>query len=185
VTITVVVETGSGSSTSNSYLSKVEVGTRIEVEPEFTEWDALTDEGKDKILLLTTTYLDLRFRFYGNPKVTGQALQWPRTQNYDDKGLIILPGVIPEQLKEAQTLLVKEHIKQGNLETDPNENLVKSWSGDGISIAWDKGAKGSSPQDQLLGDRFPDVELTLKSIGERKGGDWLEKEKRTPVTVNP
>ena len=63
--------------------------------------------------------------------------------------------------------------------------MIKSWSTDGLSITFDaptskEGTTGAG-NEQVLGQRFAEVELILRSIGTRKDADWIGANKQTDL----
>lgn len=183
-----VVENGGGTGAdANSYLSVDEANEILENDPNAVEWFALEDEAKVEMLIAATKFLDNRWRFYGKTYDASQPLQWPRTKNYDDKGVIIPAGTIPNQIKDALLSLVKV------FSTDPEafegiedgSGTVKSWSTDGMSLSFGTATHtagvGFEGAEVLLGDRYVNVEFNLRSLGTLKDVDWLQRSKQTVV----
>jgi len=187
--MTITVEDGSVIADADSYVSVAEADAVLveDIALGAEAWNALDDENKEEFLKIAARFLERRFRWYGSPIVGGQSLQWPRTKNFDDKGDIISPGVIPKQLKDAQ-------IEVARFFTVEPEDVVtivdgggvpKSWGTDGLSITFDTTAVDSSKEDKgsgvLLGTRFVDLEFLLRSIGTWKDLHWLQVTKQTVV----
>ena len=92
-----VVETGSGSSTADSYASLAQFsayclnrGYRVE------DYD---DYQREQALRLATDYIDTHRRFKGSPSTTAQALEWPRSGATDWAGNTVTG--IPARLVRA------------------------------------------------------------------------------------
>lgn len=58
-----------------------------------------TDAELEAAIILATQYLDLRFRFVGYRELQGQALEWPRSYAYDDRGDRVIG--VPQAVKHA------------------------------------------------------------------------------------
>lgn len=187
---TLVVENGTGKANAESYGSLSEADEYLACGPYADAWDALTVGEQICLAKSATRFLDTRFRFYGQALTCEQALQWPRTKNYDEKGCIIPSGTIPQQLKEAEFELM------GAFAADPDALIgiiegagaAKSWATDGLSIAFDVGATSGAPEDPemgnsgaILGDRYINVEFNLRSIGTLKSVNWLQGTKQSVV----
>lgn len=91
------VETGSGSSTADSYASLAQFsdyclnrGYRVE------DYEAYQ---REQALRLATDYIDTHRRFKGSPSTTTQALEWPRTGCTDWAGAAVTG--IPARLVRA------------------------------------------------------------------------------------
>ena len=187
--MSITVEDGSVVANADSYVTvaAADAGLVEDIALDSAAWVALDEEVKEELLKEATKALDTRFRFYGSPIQGGQSLQWPRTKNFDDKGDIISPGVIPNQLKNAQIELARYFA------TEPEDvrNIVdgagvpRSWGTDGLSIGFDVAALDSSKEDKgsgvLMGTRFVDLELRLRSIGTWKDLEWLQRNKQTNI----
>lgn len=102
MTITIVVEDGSGVTNANSYVSVADA--RIYASNRGVELP-LDDDELAAMLIRSTDYLEAQAcRFQGKPTSTTQALQWPRTGvflNEDE----VPSNVIPKSLIAAQVQL--------------------------------------------------------------------------------
>ena len=91
---TIVVETGSGLSTANSYVSEAELAT-------YALDRGLTLTGTPSILIIQAMdYLESK-NFIGTKSTLEQSLQWPRTGVEIDNWYIV-SNSIPVLLKEAE-----------------------------------------------------------------------------------
>tara|TARA_R110000803_G_scaffold148638_2_gene214125 strand:+ start:55 stop:525 length:471 start_codon:yes stop_codon:yes gene_type:complete len=91
---TIVVETGSGSSTANSYISESELAT-------YASDRGVTLTGTPSILIIQAMdYLESK-NFIGTKSTLEQSLQWPRTGVEIDNWYIVSDS-IPVLLKEAE-----------------------------------------------------------------------------------
>ena len=111
------VETGTGSSTANAYVSVADADT-YNVDHEMdTDWSKAGDSAKQKAIRLATQYLDLKYRtlWRGRRYNEDQALAWPRTAFYDYDGYTIEAETIPTALKNACTELAIRVIKGDDL----------------------------------------------------------------------
>lgn len=105
-----VLEDGSGLTNSNSYVSVLEADTYFNTVGNL-DWVG-TDAVKDAALVYATEYVDLMYKFVGELKVVGQALQFPRI--YDTVSL-----GIPLNLKKAVMILALKQIAGTNLYPEP------------------------------------------------------------------
>jgi hypothetical protein len=106
MSVTFVVEDGTGKSDATSYVS-VAGADQIILDYGLT-WpsgssDAYIDEQKEIALNIGTRYLDTRFntKWKGRKNSEDQALAWPRVNVVDSDGWIIDNDVIPSQIEQA------------------------------------------------------------------------------------
>lgn len=109
-----VVETGSGSSTAESYISVADADTYFDSKrgPASTyaaDWDAVatTEAIKEACLRWATRLIDKGWVWDGQKSTTTQALKWPRSYVLDDEGEEIDGDVIPADLKYAVAELAR------------------------------------------------------------------------------
>ena len=117
-----VVEDGTGKTDSNSYVSVAEFEAYWL--DRNNDMSGETTADKQSWLINATQYIDLNYTFAGEVSNDDQALQWPRTYTYDNKGNVIDSDSIPNQLKYAVCELAKINKTQTNLTT--NVDKVKS-----------------------------------------------------------
>lgn len=101
------VETGSGSSSSDSYIS-VENADLYHVNHGNSDWTG-TDSEKSRALRRATQFLDARYRsrWKGTKTVAEQALTWPRDSMYDEDSNSIDSDTIPQAIKDATCELAR------------------------------------------------------------------------------
>lgn len=77
--MSLIVEDGSGLSTSESYVSVADADTRLAALG-MTNWDTLTDTEKEQALRRATVFMEQRYRnrWKGTKLLRDQALSWPR-----------------------------------------------------------------------------------------------------------
>lgn len=167
------VETGAGLNNANSYISAADAGTLLIAHPDYAVyWSAKTADEQEKALIKSTEWLDTRFRFYGAALTRIQALQWPRTKNYDHHGILMPGGVVPVVLKKSTALMALQWVKETNLyNVVPETGLPKSVSIEGLSVSFDSGGLEMTA---LTGKRYPEVELMLKNLGVFKEAEFFE-----------
>jgi len=189
--LTVIPENGTGLANANAYFSLATVETEME-KVSAPEWDLLSAEKKNLLLVGATAQIDLRYRFYGKVFNTVQALQWPRTINYDNEGRVINAGTMPKQLLTALTYTMKAASEdQGFLDFDTTDaaGVLKSWSTDGLSLSFgtisssssSSGSKEKNQPPALFEESIVEVQVLLRSIGELKNTEWVESNKQTMV----
>jgi len=186
-----ILEDGSVVTDSNSYVTVTEADDVLveDIALGAATWNLLDEDNKEEFLIVATRFLEVRFRWYGLPTVAGQSLQWPRTKNFDDKGDLINPGTIPQQLKDAQIELARY------FSTEPEDvvqivdggGIPKTWVTDGLSMTFDTDAldqgKEKKGEGVLMGTRFVTLELLLRSIGTWKDLDFLQVSKKTVINL--
>lgn len=180
MTVTLVKETGSGSATANAYTDATEAGALLETHPDYVAyWSGLSAAQQAAALIKATEWLDFRFRWYGSAKTTTQALQWPRTKVYDSRGIIVAAGTMPIELRKAAAYVAIQWVKEVTLYNTVQEvGVAKSISlPGGLSLSFDP---NTSVEAVLVGKRFPELELSLKTMGEIKDASWFES-RRTDV----
>ncbi len=95
-----VIEDGNGLSDSNAYVTAAEANTYLaDRGSATTEWDALGGGEKQKLIVLASDYVDVRFRWRGERSLSSQNMEWPRRNAQRDDGT--LATGVPTELKEA------------------------------------------------------------------------------------
>lgn len=112
--ITIVVETGTGLSNSNSYVTVAEADTYNENHYYGSAWAALSDENKKRAMIFATRLLDEQVDWNGTPRKSTdtsisdhQALRWPRNSVVDSDGYAVDHKTIPEWLKNSCSELAR------------------------------------------------------------------------------
>jgi len=104
--MSLIVETGSGSSTSESYLSEADADT---YHSNFgnTAWALLASADKEIALRKATRYIDTKFSgdWYGKRTNSSQALDWPRAYVRDNDGYYLNSNEMPSALLDATAIL--------------------------------------------------------------------------------
>jgi len=166
------VEDGSGKVNADSYLSLAEADRYASEQPDFKTWNNLTDNDKRTVLRQGAHYLDSSYRFYGKALTTTQNLQWPRTKNFTNEGLLLAQGIIPEDLKRAQIVLAVNRAVEGELfEASEGEGSAKSFKTEGLTVDFETrkdtlGSQRGRPSREFLpGRRFVEVELLIRAFG--------------------
>jgi hypothetical protein len=187
-------ETGTGSATSNSYITVAAADGLLDQHPDIKYWGCLTDTTKEVLLRFATRWLDEKFYWYGEILILSpqQALQWPRTKVVDSQGQVIAnTGVMPPQLLKATAYVAMEVSKLGGgagaiadgidemSAAVESTGSLKSFQVETLSITFDTGQAGdvSSTARQFVGKRLPEIELILASLGEVKEIDHLAEAK--------
>lgn len=86
---------------SNSYITLTEADAYWADHLYSTTWDALTDDNKNKALVMATRYLDDWVDWKGIKASDNQSLRWPRYDVVDRDNYWIDGDVIPPFLKDA------------------------------------------------------------------------------------
>lgn len=119
-----VVETGSGSATADSYITLADAETMVAA----MGWTwAGIDAVKETYLRQAAFYIDSHYKFTGTKGSTTQALVWPRADVVDWESVAVGTTTIPAAVKRAQVYLAVAAYS-GTLETDRSGQRVKSES---------------------------------------------------------
>lgn len=97
------VESGSGDSGANAYLSVADVDTH-HTDRGNSAWDDFTTPDQQTAIVRASDYIDKRFgvRFVGLRKTKRQGLEWPRLDAFDQDGYLLSgPDALPRQLLKA------------------------------------------------------------------------------------
>ncbi len=144
-----VVETGTGSATADSYISLTDAATR-HTNLGNTAWAALaSDTVREQYLRRATEYLEgaYRKRWYGYRKTATQALSWPRSGVYTEpfgEGAVgsypylVSDTIVPTEVKNACADLALKAATV-TLAEDLGQAVVKEKI-DVIEIEYDKNA---------------------------------------------
>lgn len=158
-----IVENGTGMANAESYVSVADATVILQSFPEDVDWEVLETSEKEARLKMATQYIDIRYRFYGIPlNPTVQALQWPRTKNYNNLNTVFVAGVIPVQLKKATSIIAGK--KEIGYDAIPPGGPVTRFRSENVDLYWAGGQ--SAMMGQFAGTRYPEVEMLLRSIGE-------------------
>lgn len=100
------VETGTGSSSSESYASVANADT-YHTNYGNEDWDLLTTAAKEIALRKATRFLDAKYgrRWLGSRSYENQALNWPRSYVEDPDGFYLSGSAIPQALKDATSIM--------------------------------------------------------------------------------
>lgn len=123
---TFIVETGTGLSNANAFITIAEADQIMENYGNSTDWSNSTEAQKQNAIREATRYLNLQYAFDGYKTLSTQALQFPRIYIYDEDGNAIDSNVLPERLKESCAYLaLQERGGDTLLEDFDNESKVK------------------------------------------------------------
>jgi len=113
-----VPDQGVGRHDSNSYVD-IDFARDYGAERHRPALQALTDEQLQAVLVRATDYIDNRWAqaFIGSRSTSTQALSWPRSYAYDDRGILIIG--LPPQLQKATVEMAERAISLDRLVPDP------------------------------------------------------------------
>jgi len=128
VSATLVVETGSGLTTSNAYATVAQADAYHERRLHSQVWEQATDDEKTRALIQATQELDDAVIWLGVPVNSSQALCWPRAsvRNRNDTD-DVSSSTIPQWLKDATAELARLRIEKPT-PTEPTQVNVSSSS---------------------------------------------------------
>ena len=98
-----VVETGTGNSSANSYLSEADADTYWTDHGAPTTWTGATTAVKETALIMATQYLDAKYnrRWRGTKASNTQRLSWPRDGITDFDEFAVPSDSLPRALTDA------------------------------------------------------------------------------------
>ena len=146
--MTLTVETGSGSTTAESFISVTDADTYFSNRGN-TTWAALTTAQKEQALRKATDYIEAmyRARWKGFVKTATQALAWPRSYVYLEPFVVgavgsypylVSDSIVPTEVKNACAELA---YKASSAELAPDlEQGVRSEKIDVITVEYDTNA---------------------------------------------
>lgn len=120
---TMIVETGTGAATSNSYVSIDDADTYHEKRLYVTDWTGATDDNKEIALMWATRLIDEMVEFNGYAINATQALAFPRYGVYDRNGNAFASNAVPTWLKEATAEFARQLIAE-NRTAETNRDLA-------------------------------------------------------------
>ena len=104
-----VVESGAGLATAESYVSEADALTYLTAIGEETAWAALTTAQREAALRLATSWLDAHYVWPGSVRMGDQALAWPRVGALDCEGRTVAYDEVPSTVANATAWVAKEH----------------------------------------------------------------------------
>lgn len=137
--VTLVVETGSGLDTANSYATAAQGDDYHQQHLHDTTWTAATQEEKESALVWATRLLDEQVQWYGYKSSFEQALEWPRQGVYDRDGRnLINYDEIPTWLKHATAELARYLIAEDRTAEYEGKGIKFMGAGP-LQVSFDKG----------------------------------------------
>lgn len=163
--VTFEQETGTGSSTSTSYVSIANFLQYWEDRDStiHTALSALSTDNQQRLLNRATKYIDNNYHFQGTAKSNTQALQFPRYDLYDRNGYQVSSSVIPTDVQNATYEVAREIYR---VDTQNGEYTQANAQGGGIksksigvmSITYSGNAEGNGSTFK----RYPEATNYLK-----------------------
>jgi hypothetical protein len=138
------VETGTGSSTSNSYATVAQFRTYWT--DRGTDYSTTTDEVVQGWLIVATEYMDNKYKFEGSIVTETQALEWPRSGATGRGGYSIEADIIPSDVITATVWLASQSVNGLN----PVDNGIKSERIGSVSFTYNK--SGSTKEYPVVND---------------------------------
>jgi hypothetical protein len=114
-----VVETGAGLSTANSYATVAEADAYYEARPFSSSWQEMTTLEKTVSLVYATRLLDEQSDWFGTRSTTIQALRWPRSGALDRDGETLEATELPVDIKRA-TMELAQWVKMADRTAEPD-----------------------------------------------------------------
>lgn len=140
---TMVVETGAGLPTANSYCSLIDADTYHEMRLHNTTWTSLSSDTQEEIALMwATRILDEEVNWAGVKYTEDQGLRWPRSGVVDPDGYSIDTSEMPTFLIEATAELAMHLITEDRSSDSGTMGFSKIAAGSvklEIDKRWQKG----------------------------------------------
>lgn len=137
MTISFVVEDGSGLANATSYVSVAEAddlaGLNIH---NSADWLALSLSTKQSLLSYVSRVLDSRTMWDGTQVSSTQALAWPRSDVTDKYGNVLASNAIPLAVRWAVVELAKHTMAEDLLAKVGPDQIVREIKIDSISVAF-------------------------------------------------
>lgn len=166
------VENGTGKRFAHSYLSDTGASVLLQAHPDYESvWVPKTLVERQRALSMATLWLDRRYRFYASQASAHQRFAFPRTKLVDRRGLVVNSGSLPEELKLACALMALSWAQENLWPTISEEGAISSFSVGALSISYAKPDKGASG---AYGKAFPDIDMLLNAIAQRKNIDYVD-----------
>lgn len=160
---TLVVEDGTGLSTSNAYCTKDEADEYHEMRLHNTTWTTAATATQEAAIMWATKLLDNNISWDGLKYTEDQALEWPRDGVYDRGGYEIDVDEVPQFLKDATAEFAFWLIASDLTSDDPSKGYrrIKAGSLELEVNRWDR--KGIVPRAVWSIIRFCAVKSAAKS----------------------
>ena len=133
---------------ANSYTTLVDAETYIETNLYATEWDAATDDQKNRSLVTATRLLDEQVEWNAWPTTTTQALLWPQRGQVDLIGNIVDEDTIPQFLVNATSEFAKLLLVSDRT-AEPDTTGYKRLKVDVLELEVDKNDRASIIPDSV------------------------------------
>lgn len=138
MTFAIVVEDGTGLPNANSYVSASDADDILVTNIHNTDWFALDQPTKEKLLAWATRLLNSKAVWFGKKTYPTSALPWPRDcittrDSYPDK---IPNNSIPHQLKEATAEMARFLVEADRTTEQDRDGFERLWV-DVIKIQFD------------------------------------------------
>ena len=111
-----IVETGSGSTTADAYISVSDSDTYHTEHSDSTDWSGATTAVKENAIRVATQYLDSKYKYSwkGRRSNQTQRLSWPRFDVQDEDGFVVPSDDLPRGLEDACAEAALLHITEAN-----------------------------------------------------------------------
>lgn len=121
-----VVEDGTGLSTSESFCSVAEANT-YHASYGNTAWTGEDETEREIHLRIASQYMEAKFakRWKGRRILSTQALSWPRYDVEDDDGYCVDSNIVPAAVKQACAVLALKSLSGTDLTPDLSSGSVK------------------------------------------------------------
>jgi len=165
--ITFVVEDGSGLANSNAYVSVAEADTYHENMGN-AAWALATTANKQTALIRATKSMDAWYngQWKGLRSSSTQALDWPRTEAYDELGnsYLLVPTILKNAVAEAA--LIELATPGSLLVARERGGSIKSEKADILTVEYFEGAPSATT--------YPTISSVITPLLDSGGGGQLK-----------
>ncbi len=161
--LTIVVETGSGESNSNSYASAANGDSYHDGHLYAGDWTTASASTKAASLVMATRLLDDFINYEGIKENKDNALEWPRVGAEDRSGFLIPSDTIPNELRDATAEFARFLIASDRT-ADPDTLGFSKMKAGSLAIEIDKHDRVNIVPKVVAAMLFPFGKVALKGI---------------------
>jgi hypothetical protein len=151
--VTLIKETGTGSTTANSYANATDGDSYHEGHLYATDWTGATTATKNDALVMASRLIDASYQFNGWMANETQALQWPRDKSqHPNQQSYFDDTEIPPKLLDAVCETARELIKKDPTDEPDGQGLKRLRMAGSVDLIFDN--RDRKPMVPYLAQRF-------------------------------
>jgi len=160
--VTLVKETGTGSTSANSYANATDGDTYHEGHLYATDWTGASTATKNDALVMASRIIDASYQFIGWMANETQSMQWPRDKaQHPNQQSYFNNTEIPTNLVNAVSETARELIKKDPTDEPDGQGLKRLRMAGSVDLIFDN--RDRKPMIPYLAQRF------LKGLGTLTG----------------